>query len=73
RCAKGLLNGPCGGMSKGKCEVGGWKKDCAWVLIFNRLKKMEKTESFTKFRTPRDYRVSQTPRELGMTAEEERK
>ncbi|HEY4675154.1 MAG TPA: methylenetetrahydrofolate reductase C-terminal domain-containing protein, partial [Candidatus Bathyarchaeia archaeon] len=33
RCAKSLLNGPCGGQSKGKCEVGGWKKDCAWVLI----------------------------------------
>lgn len=38
RCAKQLLNGPCGGQAKGKCEVGGWKNDCAWILIYNRLK-----------------------------------
>jgi len=37
RCAKQLLNGPCGGSSKGKCEI---KKeaDCAWQLIYDRLK-----------------------------------
>jgi ferredoxin len=36
RCAKQLLNGPCGGSSKGKCEI---KKeaDCAWQLIYDRL------------------------------------
>lgn len=64
RCAKGLLNGPCGGVSKGKCELGGGKQDCAWVLIFNRLKARGRLDSFTKFRPPRDYRVSQAPREL---------
>lgn len=73
RCAKGLLNGPCGGMSKGKCEVGGWKKDCAWVLIFNRLRQLKKMDSFTVFRPPRDFRVSQPPRELGAIAEEVKK
>ncbi|MCW4043077.1 MAG: methylenetetrahydrofolate reductase C-terminal domain-containing protein, partial [Candidatus Bathyarchaeota archaeon] len=26
RCGKTLLNGPCGGQAKGKCEVGGWEK-----------------------------------------------
>ena len=31
-CPKGLLNGPCGGMNKGKCEVDN-EKDCAWGLI----------------------------------------
>jgi len=37
RCAKQLLNGPCGGSSKGKCEI---KKetDCAWQLIYDRMK-----------------------------------
>jgi len=36
RCAKQLFNGPCGGSSKGKCEI---KKeaDCAWQLIYDRL------------------------------------
>jgi hypothetical protein len=38
RCSKGLLNGPCGGYSKdGKCEVDP-ERDCAWVLIYKRLK-----------------------------------
>ena len=65
RCAKGLLNGPCGGQSKGKCEVGGWKNDCAWVLIYNRLKERNRLDLFKKFRIPRDYRVSEHPRKLG--------
>ena len=65
RCAKSLLNGPCGGQAKGKCEVGGWKNDCAWVLIYNRLKERNKLELFKKFRIPRDYRISEHPRELG--------
>ena len=55
RCAKGLLNGPCGGFVEGKCEVGGYEEDCAWTLIYNRLKDQDRLELFTKFRPPRDY------------------
>ncbi len=65
RCAKSLLNGPCGGQAKGKCEVGGWKKDCAWILIYNRLEKRNKLDLFAKFRIPPDYRISGHPREIG--------
>lgn len=36
RCAKGLLNGPCGGSVNGKCEAHS-DNDCAWVLIYKRL------------------------------------
>jgi len=72
RCAKSLLNGPCGGQAKGKCEVGGWKNDCAWVLIYNRLKERNKLELFKKFRIPRDYRISEHPRELGGKAAEKK-
>jgi len=67
RCAKSLLNGPCGGQSKGKCEVGGWVKDCAWILIHNRLKQKDRLDLFTKFREPRDHRNMESPRELGET------
>jgi len=73
RCAKSLLNGPCGGQAKGKCEVGGWKKDCAWVLIYNRLKERNKLDSFTKFRIPRDHRISEHPRETGGETATEKK
>jgi len=55
RCAKGLLNGPCGGTVDGKCEVGEYKEDCAWTLIYDRLKEQDRMELFTKFRPPRDY------------------
>ena len=37
RCAKSLLNGPCGGSSKGKCEVNP-ETDCAWQLVYDTLK-----------------------------------
>jgi ferredoxin len=35
-CPKGLLNGPCGGMWEGHCEVL-TDRDCAWVRIHRRL------------------------------------
>lgn len=69
RCAKQLLNGPCGGQAKGKCEVGGWKNDCAWILIYNRLKSKGRLDQFTKFREQRDFRISQSPREINETEE----
>ncbi len=37
RCSKRLMNGPCGGASKGKCQVG-QDVDCVWGLIWERLK-----------------------------------
>ncbi|UCE35211.1 MAG: methylenetetrahydrofolate reductase C-terminal domain-containing protein, partial [Deltaproteobacteria bacterium] len=39
RCAKSLLNGPCGGSSGGKCEINP-DTDCAWHLIIERLEVM---------------------------------
>jgi hypothetical protein len=40
RCAKSLLNGACGGASKGMCEV---SKDrpCAWQEIYHALKRLD--------------------------------
>ena len=35
-CAKGILNGPCGGMQDGVCEVDE-QRECAWVRIHQRL------------------------------------
>lgn len=54
RCAKGLLNGPCGGANKGKCEVDK-EKDCAWVLIYNALKEKNKLGNLQKIQKPKDY------------------
>ena len=39
RCAKRIMNGPCGGSSKGKCEISK-ETDCAWQLIVDRMKSL---------------------------------
>jgi ferredoxin len=62
-CSKGLLNGPCGGVNKGKCEVDN-EKDCAWVLIYKELEKNNKLESLREIRLPRDYKKSGKPHKL---------
>ncbi len=64
RCAKGLLNGPCGGMANGKCEAGGHTRDCAWVLIYTRLKEQGLVERFKEIRTVRDRSKRAEPQEL---------
>ncbi len=64
RCGKSLLNGPCGGQAKGKCEVGGWKNDCAWVLIYNRLRDNGRLDLFKKYRPPKDYSQMVAAREV---------
>jgi ferredoxin len=57
RCAKKLLNGPCGGSSNGVCEV---DKDiaCVWQLIYDRLEKIGKLDNLTVVREPKDWRTS---------------
>ena len=49
-CAKGLMNGPCGGQLDGKCEVGKYEKDCGWILIYERLKKIGRLDLFEQLR-----------------------
>lgn len=55
RCPKSLLNGPCGGQVEGKCEVGDYKNDCAWILIYDSLKEKDMLDLYTIFRPPRDH------------------
>jgi len=45
RCAKRLLNGPCGGSTNGKCEINK-DLDCAWQLIIDRLKELGRLEEY---------------------------
>ncbi len=54
RCPKGLLNGPCGGQVEGKCEVGEYENDCAWILIWKNLTEQDRLDLFMTFRPPRD-------------------
>ncbi|HPN30141.1 MAG TPA: methylenetetrahydrofolate reductase C-terminal domain-containing protein [bacterium] len=55
RCAKGLLNGPCGGVIDGKyCEVNP-QNDCAWALIIKRLKELNQTGNLKEILKPKDF------------------
>ena len=60
RCAKGLLNCACGGASNEKCEQDP-EKDCAWCLIYKRLKELDKLDVLKEFRPPRRYRALASP------------
>ena len=57
RCAKKLLNGPCGGSADGVCEVD-TDKECIWHSIYERLKKLDRLENLEKVRDPKDWRTS---------------
>ena len=54
RCSKRMLNGPCGGSEKGKCEVSP-DIDCGWHLIYERLKELGQLDYFAKPVDPKDW------------------
>lgn len=53
-CAKGLLNGPCGGMEEGRCEADR-DKECAWNEIYQRLKKQGRPGVFARTVPPKNW------------------
>jgi ferredoxin len=57
RCAKSLLNGPCGGSSDGKCEINK-ELDCAWNLIIERLEALGDLERIKPVEMYKDWRSS---------------
>jgi ferredoxin len=74
RCAKNLLNGPCGGSVEGKCEV---SPDtlCAWQMIYDRLAAMDRLDELEEIEPVKDWSTSlsggsrQTTIEAGETTQ----
>jgi len=62
-CPKALMNGPCGGANKGKCEVDK-DIDCAWVLIYKELEKKKKLGDLLEIQKPRDFKKQTKPHRL---------
>jgi ferredoxin len=54
RCAKRILNGPCGGSTRGKCELRR-ETDCAWQLIVDRLKALDRLDDYEKLAPLKDW------------------
>lgn len=54
RCAKRILNGPCGGSTQGHCEI---RKElpCGWQLIVERLKALGKMDEYEKIYPLKDW------------------
>lgn len=54
RCAKRVMNGPCGGSSKGMCEI---NKElvCAWQLIVERLKALDRFDEYEELSPIKDW------------------
>ena len=56
RCSKRLLNGPCGGSTNGKCEVDP-SIECAWQLIWDRLKALGIEDRYEENIAAKDWRT----------------
>jgi ferredoxin len=76
RCAKQLLNGPCGGSQSGVCEINP-DTECAWQLIYDRLKEQDRLHLLMPVQEPKDWSNSRdggprriTREDLRLTAEE---
>lgn len=63
-CPKGLLNGPCGGMWDGMCEVVE-DRECTWVRITRRLE-IQGREDSARIAPPKDFSKSLKPGALDL-------
>jgi hypothetical protein len=63
RCTKGILNGPCAGTKNGKCEANK-DMDCAWILIYKHLERLQQLEKMRRYYPPRNFRVIPRPRRI---------
>lgn len=57
RCAKSLMNGPCGGSQDGRCEIHR-DVDCIWQLIYDRMGRIERQDEMKVSAPIRDWSVA---------------
>ena len=57
RCSKSIFNGPCGGSAAGKCEIDK-NIDCAWQLIYDRMKRINQLDRLMDLEDVRDWSTS---------------
>ena len=56
-CPKSMLNGPCGGVKEGKCEISS-DLDCMWEQTYKLLKKKGKLNLLDKIQKPKNWSKS---------------
>jgi ferredoxin len=67
-CHKGLLNGPCGGTNNGKCEIDN-SIDCAWTLIYDRLKAIGRLDLMQTYCEPKNFQAMAKPGKVELVIE----
>ncbi len=71
RCAKHKLNGPCGGSREDRCEVRA-DRQCAWQLIYKRLKDIGQLERLKTIELPKNWNSSLSGGPRGIIREDHR-
>jgi hypothetical protein len=69
------MNGPCGGAHDGLCEVvgpHGEEIECAWIMIWERLKAQGREELMFQYRPPKDWSKSSSGGPRRMVREDAR-
>lgn len=69
KCAKSLLNGPCGGSRDGKCEVNP-ENPCAWIEIYKRLTALGQLDRMMDIKPAKGHAKAAYPRVINLKAEE---
>ncbi|MEN8140230.1 MAG: methylenetetrahydrofolate reductase C-terminal domain-containing protein [Thermodesulfobacteriota bacterium] len=54
RCAKSLMNGPCGGSVDGRCEIHA-EVECIWQSIYDKSKEIGRESNMTRIAPIRDW------------------
>lgn len=65
KCAKSLVNGPCGGAKNGKCEVNP-ENDCAWIQIYKRMVDLGQENLFLRTRKDKGHGNNAYPRHINL-------
>ena len=68
KCAKSLVNGPCGGARNGKCEVDP-ENDCAWIMIYNKLESLGQLDKLSETLEDKEYDGKSWPRSVDLAKE----
>ena len=65
KCAKSLVNGPCGGQKNGKCEVNP-ENECAWIAIYTRMVAIGQEDKLWGTRKDKGYADVAYPRHINL-------
>jgi ferredoxin len=71
RCAKHMLNGPCGGSREDRCEVRP-DRQCAWQLIYQRLEGIGELDKLNAVKPAKNWSPSLSGGPRGLIREDHR-